>query len=171
MVGGEDFAWLGQPARLRTTATPGAQPAARIRDGHGSWVQVRQDLDAAARAAAIIALYKTEGAQWARERATAYLPRLGIDTAPSIEVVDRPLPRHRWCQYYPRTNTIRLWWPLFQMNVSLVDFVITLALWESRKGAPHRVSLSTAAGRDTREAFAELARQGRGMWDGAHRSD
>jgi hypothetical protein len=170
MVGGEGFPWLGRSARLRTTTTPDAPPAERVRDGFGPWIQVRDDLSATERAAAIIALYRADGAEYARTRAARYLPRLGTTMAPRIEVTDKPLPRHRWCQYYPRTNTVRLYWPLFQMDVTLVDFALALALWDSRRGDPRRVSLGVFTGCDTAAAFAALAEQGRQVWDGAHRT-
>lgn len=167
MVGGEGFPWLGRPARLRLTDDAAAPPAERVRDGFGHWVRVRRDLGDRERADAVIALYQADGRDLCAQRGAALLGRAGCDRPPRWEVTTLPLSR-RWATYYPRTRTVRVHWPLLQLDLTLVDYAIARAWWQAQDPA-RRVSLDVLFPA-AHDAARRLADTGRHVWDGTIRT-
>ncbi|MGP4027345.1 YgjP-like metallopeptidase domain-containing protein [Actinomadura sp. 3N407] len=166
MVSGEGFPWLGRPTRLAVVDTPDAPPAERTRDGFGRWVRVRSDLDDRGRADAVIALYQAEGRDLCAGRGAPLLARAGYDLLPQWEVTTLPLSR-RWATYYPRTHTIRVHWPLMQLDLAVIDYAIARALWHAQD-PDRRISLDVLLP-GAADAARRLADTGRHVWDGAIR--
>ncbi|MFG1857439.1 YgjP-like metallopeptidase domain-containing protein [Actinomadura geliboluensis] len=167
MVSGEGFPWMGRPARLKVVDAPDAPPAERTRDGFGHWVRVRSDLNDRERADAVIALDQSEGRQVCADRAAPLLARTGCERAPRWEVTTLPLSR-RWATYYPRTHTIRVHWPLLQLDAGVLDYALARACWATQDPArrvPLDVLFPGAA-----DAAHRLAVTGRDAWDGTIRT-
>ncbi|MEU8310456.1 YgjP-like metallopeptidase domain-containing protein [Actinomadura sp. NPDC048955] len=166
MVAGENLPWLGRPARLDVVDDPSAPPARRTRNGFGNWVVVRADLTDRQRADAVIHLDRAHGRQFLAEHCLGLLDRAGVARAPRWEVTELPLSR-RWATYYPRTHTVRVHWPLLQLDVTIIEYAVARALWQA-ENPDRRVSLYVwhpgAA-----DAARRLGEAGRTVWDGSIR--
>jgi predicted metal-dependent hydrolase len=159
IAGGEGFSWLGYSSRLSILAgdrlaavitetrrnviagTPGTDAPWFERDGQ-RWLRLPANLGQGPEARdAIIGLYTSAGTAFAAGRilgATSSDPlrRLaGLGLAgnpPAISVADTG---EDWVRYRARTHTVTLHWAAFQLDLTLVDYLLTHGLvWATRPG-------------------------------------
>jgi len=142
---------ISETRRNVIAGTPGMEQPWFERDGQ-HWLRLPASLSQGQVARdAIIGLYRSAGAAFATGRVYGNcaaggpvgngdplirLARLGLaGNPPAIDVADTGT---EWVTYQARTHTISLHWAVFQLNLSLVDYLITQGLvWATRPGSKY----------------------------------
>ncbi|MEU9338406.1 SprT family zinc-dependent metalloprotease [Streptomyces sp. NPDC048290] len=168
LVDGESFRYLGRTYRLAVSADAPAD--VRVRLVAGRLVVSQEQADDPDRGrGALINWYCRAGHAWTRGRLQPWAARMGV-AEPEVEV--RDLGR-RWGTYRPEEGghgpgRMSLGWPLFQLPMHLVDYVVAHELAHVRVPG-HRADfwrLLSSALPEFEERRAELDELGRRMWMG-----
>lgn len=168
LIEGEVFRYLGRTYRLSVSVHQRSDAPARLVAGR-LVVSPAQATDPAAGRAALVAWYSQAGRNWAARRLQPWASRMGVDE-PDLDVGDLG---GRWGVYRPTgvdhpAGQMRLGWPLFQLPMHLVDYVVAHELAHIRvtgHGADFWRLLGTALPEFARRR-AELGELGRRMWMG-----
>lgn len=169
LVEGETFRYLGRTYRLTLSAD--MPLGGRVRLVAGRLVMAEdQARDAPCGRAALIDWYSRAGGSWAAGRLQPWAARMGV-AEPGLDVRDLG---DRWGTYRPASNgsgdhgSMSLAWPLFQLPMHLVDYVIAHELAHVRIAGhgPDFWRLLASALPEWRERRAELDELGRRMWMG-----
>ncbi|MFJ5529162.1 M48 family metallopeptidase [Streptomyces sp. NPDC093261] len=165
---GEVFRYLGRTYRL--SVSDGGPGSARVRLVAGRLVMAQdQAADPVAGRTALVEWYCRAGRAWVANRLQPWAARMGV-AEPELDVRDLG---QRWGAYQPgrdesRPGRMSLGWPLFQLPMHLVDYVIAHELAHV-KVAGHQadfwrlVRLALPEYEQRREELDEL---GRRMWMG-----
>lgn len=168
LVEGEVFRYLGRTYRL--TVDHERPAGAPVRAVAGRLVlSAAQASEAALGRAALTAWYCRSGRRWAVGRLQPWAARMGVPE-PALEVSDLG---GRWGSYRPgpddrEKGRMRLGWPLFQLPMHLVDYVVAHELAHVRVHGhgPDFWALLGRALPEYEERRAELDELGRRMWMG-----
>jgi predicted metal-dependent hydrolase len=169
LIEGEMFRYLGRTYRLAIDEDAPAGGAARLVAGRLE-ISTDQSQDPVLGRAALIDWYCRAGQVWARGRLQPWAARLWVEE-PAVNVSDLD---GRWGTYHPRrkgssiTGRMSLGWPLFQLPMHLVDYVIAHELAHVRingHGADYWGLLRSALP-ECDERRRELDELGRRMWMG-----
>ncbi|WP_232837659.1 M48 family metallopeptidase [Streptomyces atratus] len=168
LIEGEVFRYLGRSYRLAIAAD---QPAdGRVRLIAGRLVISREQAeDPEQGRAALIGWYCRAGHGWTSGRLQPWAARMAVDE-PDLDVCDLG---GRWGRYRPGDDErgpgrMSLGWPLFQLPMHLVDYVVAHELAHVRIPG-HRADfwrLLSQALPEYEERRAELDELGRRMWMG-----
>lgn len=168
LIEGEVFRYLGRTYRLAIVADPPSD--GRVRLIAGRLVMGREQAEDPIRGqAALFDWYCRAGHTWAEGRLQPWAARMSV-TSPVVDV--RDLGR-RWGVYRPESTNngpgrMSLGWPLFQLPMHLVDYVIAHELAHVRvpgHGADYWRLLRSALP-ECESRRAELDELGRRMWMG-----
>ncbi|MFD9562302.1 M48 family metallopeptidase [Streptomyces sp. NPDC059994] len=167
-VEGEAFRYLGRTYRLAVDADRPDDGMVRLVAGRLVLSDV-QAMDPSQGRSALVGWYCRVGRQWAEGRIQPWAARMGV-AEPMVDVSDLG---GRWGSYLPPATAggvgrMRLGWPLFQLPMHLVDYVIAHEL--AHVSVPgHGADFWRLLGRalpEYDERRAELDELGRRMWMG-----
>ncbi|AOT58987.1 MULTISPECIES: M48 family metallopeptidase [Streptomyces] len=168
LVEGEVFRYLGRTHRLTVDHECAAEAPVRLVAGR-LVLSATQASDAALGRAALTAWYCRAGRRWAVGRLQPWAARMGVPE-PALDVSDLG---GRWGSYRPGPDNrekgrMSLGWPLFQLPMHLVDYVIAheLAHVKVHGHGPGFWALLGRALPEYEERKAELDELGRRMWMG-----
>ncbi|MFC9271803.1 M48 family metallopeptidase [Streptomyces zhihengii] len=169
LVEGEVFRYLGRTYRLAVEEELAENASVRLVAGR-LVLSGAQIADPALGRAALVSWYCRTGRQWARGRLQPWAARMGVPE-PALEVSDLG---GRWGSYRPgppdgrRPGLMSLGWPLFQLPMHLVDYVVAheLAHVKVHGHGPDFWSLLGRALPEFQERRTELDELGRRMWMG-----
>ncbi|GHH32752.1 hypothetical protein GCM10018773_02280 [Streptomyces candidus] len=167
LVDGEVFRYLGRTYRL--TVAEGEVRDGMVRLVAGRLVMGRsQAADPELGRAALVGWYTRAGRAWVGGRLQPWAARMGVDE-PELDVRDLG---ERWGSYRPGTaggrGRMSLGWPLFQLPMHLVDYVVAHELAHVRVPG-HRSDFWRLLGTalpEYEERRRELDELGRRMWMG-----
>lgn len=168
LIDGEVFRYLGRTYRLKISDDVPADGRVRLMAGH--LVLGRSEAEDPGRGrAALVDWYSRAGRAWAGDRLQPWAARMAV-SEPALEVRDLG---QRWGTYQPGDGghglgRMSLGWPLFQLPMHLVDYVIAHELAHVRIPG-HRPDFWRLLGRALPEyevRRAELDELGRRMWMG-----
>ncbi|MER5256175.1 SprT family zinc-dependent metalloprotease [Streptomyces sp. NPDC002855] len=169
LADGEFFRYLGRTYRLTVSAD--VPPDARVRLIAGRLVMGADSAaDPQVGRAALVDWYCRAGRAWTGHRLQPWAARMGV-AEPALEVRDLG---DRWGSYRPPeeglggTGLMALGWPLFQLPMHLIDYVIAHELAHV-KVSGHREDfwrLLSLALPEHEERRADLDELGRRMWMG-----
>ncbi|ALO08570.1 putative metal-dependent hydrolase [Streptomyces venezuelae] len=168
LVDGEVFRYLGRTYRL--AVVDDEADGSRVRLIAGRLVMSREQAEAPDRArAALVDWYCRAGQNWAVGRLQPWAARMGV-AEPELDVCDLG---RRWGRYRPGQSEygpgrMSLGWPLFQLPMHLVDYVVAHELAHVRVPG-HRADFWRLLGQalpEYAERRAELDELGRRMWMG-----
>ncbi|MFE3851550.1 M48 family metallopeptidase [Streptomyces griseorubiginosus] len=169
LVDGEVFRYLGRTYRLAVSGEEGTVGGVRLIAGH---LVMSPDLAAEPQLgrAALVDWYCRAGGNWTGQRLQPWAARMGV-TEPELDVRDLG---GRWGSYRPPQNgagtkgLMSLGWPLFQLPMHLIDYVIAHELAHV-KVSGHREDfwrLLRIALPEYEERRADLDELGRRLWMG-----
>lgn len=168
LIEGEVFRYLGRTYRLAVTADPLSD--SRVRLIAGRLVMGRRQAEDPIRGrAALVDWYCRAGHAWAAGRLQPWAARMSVPQ-PAVDVCDLG---RRWGVYQPGREKpgrgrMSLGWPLFQLPMHLVDYVIAHELAHVRIPG-HRADywrLLKSALPEYEDRRAELDELGRRIWMG-----
>ncbi|MFZ4298109.1 M48 family metallopeptidase [Streptomyces cinereoruber] len=165
---GEVFRYLGRTYRLTVDADRPDDGTVRLVAGR-LILSAAQAEDPARGRSALVGWYCRVGREWAGGRIQPWAARMGV-VEPMLDVADLG---GRWGSYLPPgdeggVGRMRLGWPLFQLPMHLVDYVVAHELAHVRV-AGHGPDFWRLLGRalpEYEERRAELDELGRRMWMG-----
>ncbi|WP_107407858.1 M48 family metallopeptidase [Streptomyces sp. CC77] len=168
LVDGEVFRYLGRTYRLSVDTERPADAPVRLAAGR-LVLSGAQAAEPDRGRAALVAWYCRVGRQWAAGRLQPWAARMGVPE-PSLDVADLG---GRWGSYRPAPagggpGGMRLGWPLFQLPMHLVDYVVAHELAHVKVHG-HGRDFWALLGRalpEYEERKAELDELGRRMWMG-----
>ncbi|MFJ9788033.1 M48 family metallopeptidase [Streptomyces globosus] len=168
LVEGEVFRYLGRTYRLTVDADRPDDGTVRLVAGR-LVLSGAQVAEPARGRAALIAWYRRVGREWAGGRIQPWAARMGV-AEPMVDVSDLG---GRWGSYLPPKDAegigrMSLGWPLFQLPMHLVDYVIAHELAHVRVSG-HGTEFWRLLGRalpEYEERRTELDELGRRMWMG-----
>ncbi|MET9567806.1 SprT family zinc-dependent metalloprotease [Streptomyces virginiae] len=168
LVEGEVFRYLGRTYRLTVEADRPEDGTVRLVAGR-LVLSAAQAEDPVQGRSALVGWYCRVGREWAGGRIQPWAARMGV-AEPMLDVADLG---GRWGSYLPPggedgVGRMRLGWPLFQLPMHLVDYVIAHELAHVRV-AGHGTDFWQLLGRalpEYEERRAELDELGRRMWMG-----
>nr|WP_260864749.1 SprT family zinc-dependent metalloprotease [Streptomyces incarnatus] len=169
LADGEVFRYLGRTYRLAVSGEEGAGEGVRLIAGR---LVMGPDLAAVPQAgrAALVDWYCRAGRNWTGHRLQPWAARMGV-AEPELDVRDLG---HRWGSYRPpqagagARGLMSLGWPLFQLPMHLIDYVIAHELAHV-KVSGHREDfwrLLRIALPEYEERRADLDELGRRLWMG-----
>ena len=169
LADGEVFRYLGRTYRLAVSGEKGAGGEVRLIAGR---LVMGPDLAAEPQAgrAALVDWYCRAGLRWTGQRLQPWAARMGV-TEPELDVRDLG---GRWGSYRPphagadAKGLMSLGWPLFQLPMHLIDYVIAHELAHV-KVSGHREDfwrLLRTALPEYEERRADLDELGRRLWMG-----
>lgn len=166
LVEGEIFRYLGRTYRLAVSADAPGGDTVRLVAGY---LVMNHELaeDMARGRAALVDWYCRVGLAWAKGRIQPWAARMSVPE-PTLEVRDLG---SRWGAYHPGDGghgRMSLGWPLFQLPMHLIDYVIAHELAHVRvpgHGAAYWRLLGQALP-EYEERRTELDELGRRMWMG-----
>ncbi|MGW2812692.1 M48 family metallopeptidase [Streptomyces sp. NPDC001415] len=168
LVEGEVFRYLGRTYRL--AIVPDSPVNGGVRLIAGRLVMGRDEAEDPARARkALVDWYCRVGRAWTAGRLQPWAARMGV-SEPALEVCDLG---QRWGKYRPggegrEPGLMSLGWPLFQLPMHLVDYVVAHELAHVRVSG-HRADFWRLLGLalpEYEERRTELDELGRRMWMG-----
>ncbi|WP_405644236.1 M48 family metallopeptidase [Streptomyces uncialis] len=168
LIEGESFRYLGRTYRLAISAD--ALADARVRLIAGRLVVSQEQAEDPVRGrSALVDWYCRAGHAWTKGRLQPWAARMGV-AEPEVEVRDLG---KRWGTYRPGEGEhghgrMSLGWPLFQLPMHLVDYVVAHELAHVRVSG-HRADfwrLLSLALPEFEERRTELDELGRRMWMG-----
>ncbi|MFG2332122.1 M48 family metallopeptidase [Streptomyces sp. NPDC048604] len=166
LVEGEVFRYLGRTYRL--SIDPERPENAGVRLVAGRLLLSPEQAESPARGrSALVDWYCRAGREWARGRIQPWAARMGV-AEPVMDVSDLG---GRWGSYQPSEGAggrMGLGWPLFQLPMHLVDYVVAHELAHVRVSG-HGVDFWRLLGcalPEYKERRAELDELGRRMWMG-----
>ncbi len=168
LIDGEVFRYLGRTYRLAVAADGLADD--RVRLVAGRLVVSREQADNPDQGrAALVEWYCRAGHAWTKGRLQPWAARLAV-AEPGLDVRDLG---SRWGTYRPGTDQggtgrMSLGWPLFQLPMHLVDYIVAHELAHMRVSG-HGTDFWRLLGRalpEYEERRAELDELGRRMWMG-----
>ncbi|MEV0923993.1 SprT family zinc-dependent metalloprotease [Streptomyces spongiicola] len=168
LVEGEVFRYLGRTYRLAVDAERPENAAVRLVAGCLLLSREQSENPALGRSA-LVAWYCRAGREWAAGRLQPWAARMGV-AEPALDVSDLG---GRWGSYRPPgggagAGRMSLGWPLFQLPMHLVDYVVAHELAHVRVSG-HGADFWRLLGRalpEYEERRTELDELGRRMWMG-----
>ncbi|MGW7364147.1 M48 family metallopeptidase [Streptomyces sp. NPDC054841] len=168
LVEGEVFRYLGRTYRLAIDSDRPAEAEVRLIAGR-LVMSEEQAGDPGRGRAALVDWYCRAGREWATSRLQPWAARLAV-AEPELDVCDLG---GRWGRYLPGQGErgpgrMSLGWPLFQLPMHLVDYVVAHELAHVRVPG-HRAGFWRLLGQalpEYEERKAELDELGRRMWMG-----
>jgi predicted metal-dependent hydrolase len=168
LVEGEVFRYLGRTYRLTVDEDRAEDAPVRLVAGR-LLLGAAQAADPALGRAALVTWYCRAGRRWAGGRLQPWAARMGV-SEPALEVSDLG---GRWGSYRPGPHSrekghMSLGWPLFQLPIHLVDYVVAHELAHVRihGHGPDFWALLGRALPEFQERRTELDELGRRMWMG-----
>ncbi|WP_367124582.1 M48 family metallopeptidase [Streptomyces phytohabitans] len=168
LIDGETFRYLGRTYRLAISSDAPADGRVRLVAGR-LVVSEEQAQDPSRGRAALVDWYCRAGRTWAAGRLQPWAARMGV-TEPELEVYDLG---RRWGSYRPGEDgrgpgRMSLGWPLFQLPMHVVDYVVAHELAHVRVPG-HRANFWRMLGQalpEYEQRRDELDELGRRMWMG-----